>query len=160
ITMDQTWVDQALTAAGWPGAGAFDKCFAYNNSIRDAFNTNWAYSIFIVDSSTLVNQGLFSGGGYAFTYYGAPYVWMSRKSSWAFNPTRYAAAVPMHESGHIFFDTDEYDSVQQFNGYLNASDDVSLVQCIMNRNDTTRVCPRTREQLGWRDLDGNGVIEP
>lgn len=160
ISMDQSWVDQFLGNAGWPGANAFERCFAYNNSIRDAFNTNWAYSIVIVDSEPVVNQGLFSAGGYAFAYYGGPYVWMARYSTWAFNSTSYFAAVPMHESGHIFQDTDEYDSTLQYGGYLNAPDDTTLPQCIMNQNDTTRVCPLTRAQLGWRDLDGDGVIEP
>jgi hypothetical protein len=160
ITMDQFWVDQFLGNAGWTGANAFEKGFAYNNSIRDAFNTNWAYSIVIVDSDPAVNQGLFSGGGYAFSYYGGPYVWMARYSTWAYNYTSYFAAVPMHESGHSFFDTDEYDGAIQYNGYLNAPDDPNYPQCIMNRNDTTRVCPATRAQLGWRDLDGDGVIEP
>jgi hypothetical protein len=160
ISMDQFWVDQFLGNAGWPGANGFERCFAYNNFLRDAYNTNWAYSIVIVDSEPVVNQGLFSAGGYAFAYYGGPYLWMARYSTWAFNSASYFAAVPMHESGHIFQDTDEYDSALQYGGYLDAPDDPALPQCIMNRNDTTRVCPLTRAQLGWRDLDGNGVIEP
>jgi hypothetical protein len=160
ISMDQFWVDQFLANAGWPGANAFERCFAYDNFIRNAYNTNWAYSIVIVDSEPVVNQGLFSTGGYAFAYYGGPYLWMARYSTWAFNSASYFAAVPMHESGHIFQDTDEYDAALQYGGYLNAPDDPTLPQCIMNRNDTTRVCPLTRAQLGWRDLDGNGVIEP
>jgi hypothetical protein len=159
MSMDQTWVNEALGNRGWTGATGFEKCFAYNRSIRDAFAANWCYSIWIADSNPNVNQGLFQGGGYAFAYYGGPWVYMSRYSTWAFNYMRYFAVVPMHESGHIFMDTDEYDGQLQYGGYLNVAD-ADFQQCIMNQNDSSRVCVATRNQLGWRDLDGNGIIEP
>lgn len=158
MSMDQTWVNEALGNAGWPGGNGFEKAFAYNNAIRDTFETNWCYSIVIVDSNPNVNQGLFSGGGYAWSYYGGPWVYMSRYSTWAYNAASYYAVVPMHESGHTFMSTDEYDGVIQYGGYLNLPD--QNVRCIMNRNDSTTVCSWTRGQLGWRDLDGDGVIDP
>jgi hypothetical protein len=158
---DQQWIGEALTWAGWTGDNAFAQCIEYNNAQRDAFNTNWCYSIFVVDSDPKVNQGLFSGGGYAWAYLGGPWVYMSRYSSWAYNATNYYRAVPMHETGHIFMATDEYDGTQEWSGYLNASDTPSSsVICTMNRNVTGTVCQPTRNQLGWRDLDGDGVIEP
>uniref|UniRef100_A0A832I127 FlgD Ig-like domain-containing protein n=1 Tax=Eiseniibacteriota bacterium TaxID=2212470 RepID=A0A832I127_UNCEI len=155
-----TFVDEALAGAGWPGADAFARCFAYNNALRDSFDTNWGFSIFIADSDPAVNQGLFAGGGYAWGYYGGPWVYMSRYSSWAYNAANYYSAVPMHETGHIFYATDEYDGSLQTSGYLNARDSANVaVQCIMNQNLLTRVCQPSRNQLGWRDLDGNGVME-
>ena len=150
-----------LTTAGWTGGNAFEKAFAYNTSIRDAFDTNWCASIVIVDSDPAVNLGRFQGGGYAWAYYGGPWVYMSRYSTWAFNAAQYWHAVPMHEMGHIFMNTDEYDSFQQFQGYLNAPDtQSSAVQCIMNQNDPSRVCTPSRNQLGWRDSNANFIIEP
>jgi hypothetical protein len=159
MSMDVTWVNEALGNLGWTGADGFEKCFAYNRSIRDVFAANWCYSIFIADSNPNVNQGLFSGGGYAWAYYGGPWVYMARYSTWAYNYMRYYAVVPMHETGHTFMDTDEYDGATQYGGYLNAPDH-DFAQCIMNQNDSSRVCPETRNQLGWRDLDADGVIEP
>jgi len=159
MSMDATWVNEALGNLGWTGADGFEKCFAYNHSIRDAFAANWCYSIFIADSNPNLNQGLFAGGGYAWAYFGGPWIYMARYSTWAFNYTRYYAVVPMHETGHIFMDTDEYDGATQYGGYLNAPDN-DFAQCIMNQNDSTRVCAETRNQLGWRDLDADGVIEP
>src|SRR5262249_48875769 len=47
----------------------------------------------------------------------------------------------------------------EYGGYLDAPDNDGAM-CIMNRNDSTVVCPATRNQLGWRDLDANGVIAP
>lgn len=159
ISMDETWVNETLGNLGWTGANGFEKCFAYNNAIRSAYNSNWCYSIFIVDSNPNVNQGLFTGGGYAWAYFGGPWAYMSRVSTWAYNSTRYHAVVPMHETGHIFMVTDEYDGIAQYGGYLNTPDN-DFTQCIMNQNDSTRVCQTTRNQLGWRDLDGDGIIEP
>lgn len=161
IASDGVWMNEVMNNEGWPGANAFDKCHVYNNSIRDLFDTNWCFSIVIVDSDPAVNQGLFAGGGYAFAYYGGPWMYLSRYSTWAFNWQNYHGVVPMHEMGHIFMATDEYDGVQQFQGYLNSNDNASTtVVCIMNQNDSTRVCPATKRQLAWRDTDGNGVIEP
>jgi hypothetical protein len=161
MTDDATWAGEALTNAGYAGANAFERCFAYNNAMRDLYDTNWCYSIFIADSNPAVNQGLFSGGGYAWAYFGGPWIYMSRYSTWAYNFLRYYAVVPMHETGHIFMDTDEYNTALEYAGYLNAPDNPSgTVQCIMNQNDSTRVCPDTRNQIGWRDLDVDSVIEP
>ena len=159
MSWDATWANEVMGNNGWTGANGFEKCFAYNHSIRDAYAANWCYSIFIADSNPSVNQGLFQGGGYAWAYYGGPWIYMSRYSTWAYNYSRYYAVVPMHESGHIFMSTDEYDGSMQYSGYLNVAD-VDFARCIMNQNDSTTVCAATRSQIGWRDLDGDGIIEP
>jgi chitodextrinase len=65
----------------------------------------------------------------------------------------------MHETGHIFYATDEYISTPWYSGYLNTPSNPGST-CIMNANDPGHVCSWTRDQLGWRDLDGNGIIEP
>jgi hypothetical protein len=159
---EATWIGQALTWAGWTGANAYEQGFAYNNALRDALETNWCYSYFIVDSDSTVNQGLFSTGGYAWAYFDGPWVYMSRYSTWAFNAPSYYDAVPMHEAGHIYYATDEYDGgSQQSSGYLNVPDSGNPnVVCIMNRNVPGSVCNFTRRQIAWRDSDGNAVMEP
>ncbi len=158
---DTIWIDEALGNAGWAGANAFEKCFAYNHSIRNTYETNWAFSYFIVDSDPAVNQGLFQGGGYAWAYFGGPFVWMSRYSTWAYNAANYFEAVTEHEMGHIFYSTDEYDGIQEFSGYMNWNDNASTsVICLMNRNVEDRVCTPSRRQVGWHDLDGNGIMAP
>jgi hypothetical protein len=104
---------------------------------------------------------LFSDGGYAFGYYGGPWVWMSRYSSWAYNFPNYFRAVPMHEMGHIFYATDEYDGIQQWSGYLLFQDTASTsVNCLMNQNVHTALCVPSRRQVGWLDSDANGVTSP
>ncbi|GJM43949.1 MAG: hypothetical protein DHS20C21_07910 [Gemmatimonadota bacterium] len=159
---ESTWIGEALTGAGWTGANTFEKCFAYNNDLRDTFETNWCFSYFIVDSDPAVNQGLFSTGGYAWAYFGGPWVYMSRYSTWAFNAANYFQAVPMHELGHIYYATDEYDGgAQQRSGYLGLLDSGNGgVVCLMNQNVHTIYCNGTKRQIAWRDTDMNGVIEP
>jgi hypothetical protein len=160
-SMEGVWIGEALANAGWLGANAFERCFAYNNALRDAAETNWCFSYFIVDSDPTVNQGLFSGGGYAWAYFGGPWIYMSRHSTWAFNSQNYFEAVPMHEAGHIYYATDEYDGVQQFNGYLNVGDNPSTtVFCIMNQNLDTIVCGNSKRQIAWRDPDTDGIMDP
>lgn len=159
---EQTWINEVMDAQGWTGANAFEKVFQYNNALRDAFETNWCYSIFLVDSDASVNQGLFSTGGYAWSYYGGPWIYMSRYSSWAYNAANYFEAVPMHETGHTFWSTDEYDNgAQQTQGYLNLPDSPNgSVICIMNQNVQTRICAPTKRQIAWLDDDSDGTMEP
>ena len=162
------WVSEALTQAGFQGPPQWDPNFGYpayyqartyNNWVRNQLQTNWCFSIFILDSDPAVNAGQLPGGGTAWAYLGGPYVYMSRYSTWSANAFAYYGVVPMHETGHIFYATDEYDFNVDVSGYLNAEDNPSHPDCIMNENDSTRVCQPTRNQLGWRDLDQDGIIE-
>src|SRR3990172_10700479 len=67
-------------------------------------------------------------------YYGGPWLTMSRYSSWAYNSADYFRVVPAHETGHIFYATDEYDSDPvEYSGYLNCPDS-NGASGIMNRN--------------------------
>ena len=158
---DTVWIGEALANAGWAGANAFERCYAYNSSIRNTYQTNWCFSYFIVDSDPAVNQGLFSGGGYAWAYFGGPWVWMSRYSTWAYNWQNYYRAVPMHEMGHIYYATDEYNGTQEFSGYLNWSDNLNPnIVCLMNQNVHTAICMPSRRQCAIHDPDLNGVTAP
>jgi len=160
------WVSEALTYAGfpWPSVPytsypAYNQAKAYNNWIRDQLRTNWCFSIFIVDSDPAVNAGQLPEGGAAWAYLGGPYVYMSRYSTWAANAFAYYGVIPMHETGHIFYATDEYNFRDEWSGYLYAQDNPNRPQCIMNDTDSSHVCQPTRDQLGWRDLDQDGIIE-
>src|SRR3989304_4258856 len=83
---------------------------------------------------------------------------MSRYSSWAYNSADYFRVVPAHETGHIFYATDEYDSDPvEYSGYLNCPDS-NGASGIMNRN-TLGVSASTRCQIGWADSDFDGVLD-
>lgn len=151
---EDQWISEAMTSLGYEG-GAFHQVRSYNNDLRQEYNTDWAFSIFIVDSSSSINQGRFPNGTYAWAYLGGPWISMSRYSSWAYNWQDYFRAVPAHETGHIFYATDEYDSMTTYSGYLNSRDDNEAF-CLMNQN-TLGLCSFTPLQIGWRDSDSDNV---
>ena len=77
--------------------------------------------------------------------------------------------VAAHEVGHIFGAADEYaeskcDCKERF-GYLQVENGncelcaPTHIDCLMSRN-TWALCEYTRGQLGWRDSDGDGILDP
>ncbi len=148
-----------LADLGYTPASAWTAGRYYNNDIRNLFETNWAFSIFACDSDPSVNEGRFTNNGYAHAYFGGPWMVMARYCTWAYNWQNYFDAVPAHEAGHIFYATDEYNGVLEFSGYYNQRDYNQWVVCLMNENDLSGPCIRSARQVGWRDLDSNGVFE-
>ena len=62
-----------------------------------------------------------------------------------------------HETGHIFWATDEYDGNNEYSGYLNVMDNEGS-GCLM---DTCALClsSGTKGQIGWRDTDGDSILD-
>jgi len=155
---DWIWIDGVFADLGYTEAGPWAKALRFNNDLRLRLGTDWGYSIFVADSDNAVNLGRFTDDGYAHGYYGGPWLTMSRYSSWAYNSADYFRAVPAHETGHIFYATDEYDfNPVENSGYLNCPDS-NGASGIMNRN-TLSVSPSTRCQIGWVDSDTDGVLD-
>ncbi len=152
------WISEIMSNLGFAGSDARARVLRYNNDLRGRLGTDWAFSIFVADSDDNVNYGRFTDDQYACGYIGGPSFTMSRYSSWAYNSADYFRAVPAHETGHIFYATDEYDSDPlDFSGYLHCPD-CNGAPGIMNRNTLT-VSDSTRCQLGWVDSDGDGVLD-
>lgn len=155
---DWIWIDEILTDLGYTAPGPWAKALHFANDLRGRLGTDWGYSIFVADSDNAVNLGRFTDNGYAHGYYGGPWLTMSRYSSWAYNSPDYFRVVPAHETGHIFYATDEYDSDPvEYSGYLNCPDN-NGAPGIMNRN-TLSLSPATRCQIGWVDSDSDGVLD-
>lgn len=155
---DWLWIDEIMTNLGYAEPNPWAKTLHFNNDLRNRLGTDWAYSIFVADSNNAVNLGLFTNNQYAAAYFGGPWVTMSRYSAWAYNSADYFRVVPAHETGHIFYATDEYDADPvEYAGYLNCPDN-NGAPGIMNRN-TLSVSASTRCQIGWIDADGNGVLD-
>jgi 6-phosphogluconolactonase (cycloisomerase 2 family) len=150
---ENLWIGEAMTGLGY---SSYSGIRQYLNDLRAAHGTNWAYAIFVVDSSSSVNQGRFTDGAYAWGNLGGPWLVMSRYSSWAYNSANYYEAVPAHETGHIFYATDEYDGLGQVSGYLNAHDNDGAI-CLMNQNYLGNLCAASTLQIGWRDSDRDGI---
>lgn len=158
-------VDAVMANFGYTGSTTGRaREYAFLNNLRNTYTSDWAFNIWAVDST---NGGGFSGGGSANAFLGGP--------RWQASAT-YASLLPnvnittSHETGHIFWALDQYQSAcQPFGcayktGYLN----------VENQNcDATPVCATDVAsvmragisgidqygswQLGWKDSDVDGI---
>ena len=155
---EEQWVTEAMATLGYTTGDRFARTRSYINDLRTSKGTDWAYVVFVVDSSNDLD-GCFSDAipptfmPCAWAYLGGPFVVMTYDNNgWGINLMNQVMA---HETGHIFYATDEYDGQTNYSGYLNAAD-VEGSGCLM---DTTNLClsSGTQLQIGWRDTDTDGI---
>ncbi len=155
------WIDDAMISLGYTSSNYFSKVIQYCNTIRDLYNTDWAFTIFVADSSA-DTDGMFSDGRFAYAYLGGPFMQMTYKNDgWGISRMDQVVA---HETGHIFYALDEYASSNcsktATSGYLNVpnANCGSGISCIMNNNSfTVDPCQYTLGQVGLRDTDGDKI---
>ncbi len=149
---DTVWISNVMTSLGYAPATSyvdvFDQVRAHNNDVRQRLGTDWAFTMFIFDSS--------GPGAYVrqtpHAYLGGPWLAMGGDQLGAFE------RIVSHEIGHIFFATDEYNGFQEQMGYLRASD-VETSGALMDNSTPSRISAGTRAQIGWADCDGNGKLD-
>ena len=169
------WITDAMTNLGYTNYASFlNNVFDYNNAIRANLNTDWAYTIFVVDSSNDYD-GKFPDGLFAFACSGGPFTVMTYEND------GYGIAnmdsVIAHETGHIFYANDQYTqatrSCTQITGYLAIQNQNSAYPfagaCLSNVDSIMRggVLPYTngaqdtyaRQQIGWKDSDVDGILD-
>lgn len=155
---EEQWVTEAMANFGYTTGDRFARTRSYINDLRTTNNSDWAYAVFIIDSSNDAD-GCFSDAvppSYmpcAWAYLGGPFVVMTYDNDgWGIGSMNQVMA---HETGHIFYATDEYNSQTEYSGYLNAAD-VEGSGCLM---DTCNLClsSGTKLQIGWRDTDTDGI---
>ncbi len=153
------WMAEILTNLGYPCDSSTYLTAArnYDDDLRNNNNKDWAFTIFVVDSSADAD-GKFSDGWFAYAYIGGPLVVMTYDNDgWGISNMN---RVLSHEMGHIFRAADEYSgcSSSGYFGYLkiqntNCGTDPT---CVMN-NNVLATCTVTEQQIGWRDTDADGV---
>ncbi|RME49308.1 MAG: hypothetical protein D6796_05120, partial [Caldilineae bacterium] len=166
------WIADAMDALGFGGTNYFDRVRAYNNYLRDTYGTDWAFTIFVVDS-TNDPDNRFSDGYFAYAYLGGPFMVMTSGND-GYGPAN-MDAVAAHEVGHIFRALDQYAAAGQpcnlTSGYLGVENQNSQAgNCASNQPSIMRgqiapfinhqIDPYAMGQLGWQDGDGNGVPDP
>ena len=154
---ESLWIDEILAGLGYTAGSYSDKVGDLNNAQRSHHKTDWAYTIFVADSYN-DPDGLFADGLNGRAGFGGPYVMMTydNGSYGIDNMDRVAA----HETGHIFFATDEYNGKSESGGYLNIQEDEDALDCMMNYRLDWNLCPSSRGQVGWRDSDGDDILDP
>jgi len=166
------WIAEVMEKKGYTGSSYFDQVRRYNNDLRDTYGTDWAFTIFVVDSSH-DGDNRFSGGYFAYAYLGGPFTVMTYGNN-GYGPHN-MDAVAAHEIGHIFLALDQYPSAYQpctrQSGYLSvenqnsqygecASDEPSIMRGQTWPYRSGAIDEYARGQIGWRDSDGDGILDP
>lgn len=162
------WIPDTLRNMGYSGSSEFEICWNYENALRSQLHTEWAFTVFVVDSFNDIN-GKFSDGYFAYAYLNGPFMVMT------YDNDGYGIhnmdIVMAHEMGHVFGALDEYagsSSCTETSGYLNVANGNHAScgssgdsACIMRGQlGKTSVCLYSRGQIGWRDSDGDGIFDP
>ncbi len=166
------WITEVMTRKGYSGASYFDQVRSYNNAMRETYDTDWAFTVFVVDSAS-DGDNRFSDGFFAYAYLGGPFTVMTYGNN-GYGPNS-MDAVAAHEIGHIFLALDQYYTAYQpctrQAGYLGVeSQNSQYGSCTSNAPSIMRgrlepyqlpaVDTYARGQLGWRDSDGDGILDP
>jgi hypothetical protein len=185
-----SWVYDFLGSVGFTQTGNFlTDLRAYNNAQRIAHNSNWSFTIFVVDDShdlaTDFNDnpddsiqdydgaGRFASGSQfsrSFAYAGGNAFIM---------PGDRPASIVSHETGHMFWALDEYNTsstayqlrrgyydTQNSNSSTNPAQGFSQANSIMAAGDRvdnayaahTSSVP-SLEMIGWKDSDGDNIFD-
>jgi hypothetical protein len=172
FTDQQYWISDAMKALGHNSISYFTSVRNYNNALRTLFQTDWAFTIFVVDSSA-DDDNRFKDGYFAYAYLGGPFMVLTYGNN-GYGPSN-MDAVAAHEIGHIFQALDQYGSAAQVctrrSGYLNIENQNSEAGgCLSNANSIMRgqiypytlgaIDPYAAGQIGWRDSDKDNILDP
>ncbi len=166
------YVGEFLHAQGFGNVSSIEEGMKqFNAHQREQLGTDWAFTIFMVDSSDDADGQFLSGGFFqtAFAYAGGLFV---------VTPSTRPASTIAHEMGHIFWARDEYPgggSWTDRRGYynaqnLNAADNPTsgFVQedsimsggiVLANAYAANESPDSTLAMVGWRDTDGDGIFD-
>ena len=154
---EQTYVSEAMAHLGYTTGDWMYRTRDYTNDLRTNKGTDWAYAVYVIDSSADAD-GYFSDYSpptlypCAWAYYGifASMTYDNGKLPVGWGIGR-MDQVMAHETGHIFWATDEYNGNSEWSGYLNQQDNEGS-GCLM---DNCNLClsSGTKLQIGWRDTD-------
>jgi hypothetical protein len=166
------WVNEFLDFVGFNSAKPIDDDIRqFNHAQRLRHNTNWAFTIFVVNSTNDPDGQFAPGGSFnqAFAFAGGRFI---------VAPSTRPASTFAHETGHMFWARDEYlggGSWSDRRGYYdtqnwNAADNPTpgFVQQdsimaagtkLLNAYQNFTSAASTLAHVGWQDSDGDGVFD-
>jgi len=165
-TGEGLWACEILNKLGYSSFTGYTKAREFNGDTRISDGTDWAYTIFVVDSYN-DTDGKFPDGRFGYAWVGGPWVVMTYDNDgWGITRLNY---VTRHETGHINYANDEYTSsgcvCTTLAGYVNYQNQncknccSTCVSCVMDDNSAA-VCYYTKGQIGWGDLDSDNIPDP
>src|SRR3972149_1401197 len=166
------WIGDVMSRLGYAGGSYWTHLRTYVNDLRERYDTDWAFAIFVVNSAGDTDAA-FADRYFAYAYIGGPFLVMT------YNNAGYGIdnmdAVAAHETGHVFRALDQYASANIVctakSGYLGVETQNSQrAGCASNLPSIMRggiypytanaIDPHARGQIGWRDSDGDGLFDP
>lgn len=167
------WVSKFLSDVGFASSSNLDdNVRAFNNSQREKLDTDWAFTIFVVNSQNDGDGSFAPGGSFsrAFAFAGGLFEVV---------PSTRPASTFTHETGHMFWARDEYiggGNYTQRRGYynsqntnaidLNPTPNFQQELSIMSAGSTLQsaysllvTSDATLAQLGWKDSDQDGIFD-
>ncbi len=100
-----------MSNLGYTTGDYLEKVYAYKNDLRNQYQTDWAFTIFVVDSSADLDGKFADGKYFAYAYLGGPFMVMTYDNNgWGIEDMDRVTA---HETGHIFMAGDQYGSARQ-----------------------------------------------
>ena len=152
------WVNQIMSNLGATAGDVFSRIGAFDQSVRQQYHTDWAYSIFLAYNPEPAPNS-FTDRRASWAYIGGPYI-QSLFHSFGWDLRR----IISHETGHIFYACDEYFQPgyqvcsctcapeirpAATNGNCqDASCNINSTPCMMRLNELA-LCPFTAAQIGW-----------
>ena len=167
------WVSQFLVGTGFSQSSSLESNMrAFNHSQRLKFNTDWSFTIFVVNSQNDADGSFAAGGSFdrSFAFAGGLFqVVLSTRP----------ASIFTHETGHMFWARDEYIGGSDYfksRGYYNAqnlnaidlnptpnfvqADSIMSSSGALDRAYQNITSPdSTLAQIGWVDSDGDGIFD-
>lgn len=167
----QNYVGRWMTDLGYAETGTLDRAIrTFNDDQRRLHETDWAFTIVVVDSSNDAD-GFFPEGGFrgAFAFAGGMF---------SVVPSERPTSTFAHETGHIFWARDEYEGAGNYTdrrGYYNAQNInawdnptpnfVPAVSIMGGQNEAIEAFAlgetndHTLALVGWQDSDGDGIFD-
>ncbi|MEQ1828368.1 MAG: protein containing Planctomycete extracellular domain protein, partial [Pirellula sp.] len=167
------WVSRFLVDEGFSESTQLESNVrAFNHSQRVKLDTDWAFTIFVVNSQNDADGSFAPGGSFdrAFAFAGGLFEIV---------PSTRPASTFAHETGHMFWARDEYiggGNYLQKRGYYNAQNtnaiDLNPTQSFVQADSIMSSGgaldrafqnvvspPSTLAQIGWVDSDSDGIFD-
>lgn len=170
LAQEGLWIGDVLQALGYTSNHYFEQAYQAVYDTRNQRGADWATMIFIVNSAR--DDGYFADGRFAYAYLHGPFSVIT--SDGGPYTTQWLRAVIAHEFAHLFGALDQYSAAgvrcDQRSGYLFTpttnsmfnncgTNEPSIMRELINSFITGAVDASARAQLGYRDSDGDGIID-
>lgn len=167
---ENLWIEDALKTLGYDGPDRFTMSQLFVNDLKDTYDSDWAFLVFVADSE-VDDDGLFASGHFAYAYLGGPFMVLTLDNN-GWGQSNFSA-VCAHETGHIFYALDEYynagsactdrsgylDYQNQNSQYGSCAEDIPTSIMRSVPLSVATVSSSARGMIGWVDADGDSIAD-